>query len=690
MAKNRAGRPSTTGQLFPPSKGDTYFLGIGIDDYQYWPSLNNAVRDVKAVSELLIRDFGLPRQKVTLLFNKEATRENIILALEKMAATVTSQDSLLVYYAGHGHLNNRQRGFWVPTDAPRDGISYYIPNSTIRDYLGDIPSLHTLLVSDACFSGSLFVRGERSGELVASELAQLPSRWAICSGRHDEVVADGPAGQHSPFAESILDVLRTTARPYITTNFLLGQVREQTRSNYEQLPDGGPIHGVGHKRGEFIFRRSQEEGIAWTEAQTAGTLEAFQQFAHLFPKGKHQEEAQKVIKKLSAAASWKRIAAMPDEKLKEIDAKRQEVRTYCQEFPQSTYFDEALAMGLDLEHKRAFISVYDSEFGLLGFIRKDTPYKEAAQQRLAQLTQETASSSVTEQPTQSILREEKKGAIKKEKPPVPVQRLEKTSPQASGKETSEILRSRSNIIWGSVLGLVTLLLLIWGVKKCTGPSAEEIAASKVEKQMKIAIQDRDIKAAKTAVADYRRVPNKFQDENIVRRVNEFIASYTDSIEQAQNKQPAGDTPLSREDFKAPPLYINTDPVVKKTEEASQQTTASDDKIYFIVKNNPLYPGCSTSSCSNRALTKFIAANLKYPSEGREKGLEARAMVSFVIEKDGSMTNIQMVNDPGNGFGKEAFRVFQAMQTRGNRWTPGNNGGPPLRTKMNYPVNFKLQ
>ncbi len=291
MATLRAGREDQSEDPRVVNTGKTYFLGIGIDQYQAWPRLRNAVRDVQAVREVLINDFGLQTENAYSLYDGEASRSGVIQALEDMADRVTNSDSLLVYYAGHGHLNDRKRGYWVPANAPKDDISYYIPNSTIRDYLRDINSLHTLLISDACFSGSLFVRGERSGDLAAHELSKLSSRWAICSGRHDEVVADGPSDGHSPFAESILDVLQKTERSLITTNFLFEQVREQTRANYDQLPDGGPIQGVGHKRGQYIFKRSKKESAVWAEAQAQNTAEAYRYYLGLFPMGEHADEA---------------------------------------------------------------------------------------------------------------------------------------------------------------------------------------------------------------------------------------------------------------------------------------------------------------------------------------------------------------------------------------------------------------
>lgn len=184
---NRAGRPQgkTTG-IQPEDQGRHYFLGIAIDQYDDWPKLRNAKRDVQAFTELLLEEYGFRQSDIILLADKHATAEGIIRTLDGLVKLVTPKDSLVIYYAGHGHFDPiTERGFWVPVNAKGKKTQELIRNSTIKDYIADIPSLHTLLISDSCFSGSLFVRGfQRDGSLSANELMRLPSRWAICSGRH--------------------------------------------------------------------------------------------------------------------------------------------------------------------------------------------------------------------------------------------------------------------------------------------------------------------------------------------------------------------------------------------------------------------------------------------------------------------------------------------------------------------------
>jgi hypothetical protein len=267
-----------------------WFFGIGIDRYREFPQLANAVKDVEDVIALLTAEYGLDAEHTIRLHNEDANEENIIDVFDRLPGMVGENDSLLIYYSGHGHFNPQiEMGFWIPSDARRGKTSRYVRNSTIRDYLKAIKSRHTLLISDACFSGSLFVQGASRSSAALHELESIPSRWAICSGRHDEEVADGKPGGNSPFTASILDVLRTNRNESLNVAKLADRVIEQTRSNYEQLPEGSPLHGVGHKGGQFVFHRAALADQAAAEADTfAKTAAAVAQGAAGMPRAPSQ------------------------------------------------------------------------------------------------------------------------------------------------------------------------------------------------------------------------------------------------------------------------------------------------------------------------------------------------------------------------------------------------------------------
>lgn len=242
--------------------GKTYFIGIGISQYQYISKLPNAVKDVKDIFELLIEKYQFTNERSIFLFDEEATREKIILLFDELVQKTTEKDSILIYYSGHGHLNNKtKRGFWIPVNAKPNKSDQFIRNSTIRNYLEDIQSHHTLLISDSCFSGSIFVKGKIRSHHTMNELDSRKSRWAFCSGRHDEFVYDGPPGENSPFAKSILDVLKRNENKFLNTLKLVDEVTSLTSSKYRQLPEGNPIYDCGHEGGQFIFKDKKSNTI---------------------------------------------------------------------------------------------------------------------------------------------------------------------------------------------------------------------------------------------------------------------------------------------------------------------------------------------------------------------------------------------------------------------------------------------
>lgn len=105
----------------------------------------------------------------------------------------------------------------------------------------------------------------------------------------------------------------------------------------------------------------------------------------------------------------------------------------------------------------------------------------------------------------------------------------------------------------------------------------------------------------------------------------------------------------------------------------------NDEIYVVVETDPVFPG------GVEGLTKYIKENIQYPIEAKEKGLTGNVFVTFVIEKNGSVSNVKVVRDIGGGCGNEAVRIVRAMP----QWEPGKQRGEPVRVQFTLPVNFSL-
>lgn len=285
--------------------GRSWFLGIAINNYEHWSPLNNAVKDVEDFAALLLNGYDIEKEYCTIIKNEEATEDNIHRALKRLRSEVKTNDKVLIYYSGHGHLENGKRGYWVPQDAGQDSTHDYIGNSTILEYLEDINSLHTLLISDSCFSGSLLMDGPtRSEDHALEELEQKPSRWALCSGRHNEEVHDGPPGENSPFAKALLSILEENTKDLLNIGALVTQVIHLTRTRYKQLPLGSPVMVEGHKFGEYIFKRLLDESPFWEKTVAKGTLSALSTYMLKFPQGEFIEEAMRMVESIEEQEAW--------------------------------------------------------------------------------------------------------------------------------------------------------------------------------------------------------------------------------------------------------------------------------------------------------------------------------------------------------------------------------------------------
>lgn len=108
----------------------------------------------------------------------------------------------------------------------------------------------------------------------------------------------------------------------------------------------------------------------------------------------------------------------------------------------------------------------------------------------------------------------------------------------------------------------------------------------------------------------------------------------------------------------------------------------DNEIYnvAVIEQQPSFPD------GEAAMYKYLGDNIKYPNMAKENGIEGKVYVQFVVEKDGSITDVKAVRGPEGGLKEEAVRVVSGMP----RWKPGKQQGNAVRVRFTLPVNFKLQ
>ncbi len=121
-------------------------------------------------------------------------------------------------------------------------------------------------------------------------------------------------------------------------------------------------------------------------------------------------------------------------------------------------------------------------------------------------------------------------------------------------------------------------------------------------------------------------------------------------------------------------------VVEKVEVKEEPKVEVAQKIFDVVEQQPSFPG------GNAALMQWLGQNIHYPAVAEENGIQGRVVVSFVVEPDGSISNVQVVRGVDPSLDKEAVRVCKQMP----KWNPGKQNGQAVRVKYNLPVQFKLQ
>ena len=105
-----------------------------------------------------------------------------------------------------------------------------------------------------------------------------------------------------------------------------------------------------------------------------------------------------------------------------------------------------------------------------------------------------------------------------------------------------------------------------------------------------------------------------------------------------------------------------------------------DYVFDVVEQMPSYPG------GMGALMQYLSINIKYPKEAEEKGAQGRVITSFIVEKEGSISDVKIKNSVHPALDAEAIRVVKNMP----KWIPGKEGGEPVRVKYTLPITFRMQ
>lgn len=233
-------------------------LLIAVQDYKdpSIPDLDQPLKDVTRLKEVLVKDYSFLDENVQVLADPD--RNTLYAHLDELQSRLDKGDNLLVFYAGHGIWDAQlEQGYWLPSDAEPNKRSSWISNGTLRDYIGGIPARHTLLITDACFSGGIFKsRALFENSSTAIETLYLrKSRKAMTSGTLEKVP------DRSVFVAALVKRLQDNQEPFVTAEELFIGLKRYVIENSPnaQVPQYGEVGQTGDEGGEFIFvRRSNK------------------------------------------------------------------------------------------------------------------------------------------------------------------------------------------------------------------------------------------------------------------------------------------------------------------------------------------------------------------------------------------------------------------------------------------------
>ncbi|MES2828451.1 MAG: caspase family protein [Bacteroidota bacterium] len=215
------------------------------------PSLENPIQDAVKLKIALKTLYNFPDSNVITLYNPNISDfKKKFIELNEM---IQPEDNLVIFYAGHGiWVEKEKKGFWLLTDAVRNDQNTWLPNKNVLEMISKLPARHTLLITDACFSGSVFKTRSLGADAPPQlkELDQKISRVAITSGNDSEVPDE------SVFMKYLVKALTENKDKYLTAQkMFINQIMEAVMTETKTEPRYGTLELAGHIGGDFIFSK---------------------------------------------------------------------------------------------------------------------------------------------------------------------------------------------------------------------------------------------------------------------------------------------------------------------------------------------------------------------------------------------------------------------------------------------------
>ena len=230
-------------------KNIAVFIASQNYDDQTIPSLDNPISDAVKLKLILKNNYNFKDENIFSLFNPEVS--SFKQQFQVLSETIQPEDNLIIFYAGHGIWNEKEKkGYWLLTDAKRNDPNTWLPNKEVLTMISNLSSRHTLLITDACFSGSVFKTRSIGADAppAVREMSEKISRVAITSGNDTEVP------DQSVFMKYLIKALNENKEKYLTAQkMFITQIIEAVMTESKTEPRYGTLELAGHVGGDFIF-----------------------------------------------------------------------------------------------------------------------------------------------------------------------------------------------------------------------------------------------------------------------------------------------------------------------------------------------------------------------------------------------------------------------------------------------------